>query len=321
MSEERSLASTLSTYLADVDVTALVELLVLLLRIAARSVGQTEGEAEETVARTLAFLRRRLTGDYEVDAFGFDQDFTDSVYLPLLRPLYRKWFRVTAQGLDNVPAEGGALIVANHAGTIALDALMTQVAVHDDHPANRHLRLLGADLVFDTPVFGDFARKSGSTLAAHADAQRLLEHGHVVAVWPEGFKGVGKPFSERYRLQRFGRGGFVAAALRAGVPIIPCSIVGAEETYPMLANLPGLARLIGLPYVPVTPTFPWLGLLGAIPLPSKWLIDFGPPIPTEGLGPEDAEDPMVIFDLTDRVRETIQRTLYVLLAQRGPTFG
>lgn len=321
MSEERQLASTLTTYLADIDVTALVELLVLLLRTAARTVGQTESEAEETVARALAFLRRRITGEYEVDAFGFDQDFTDNVYLPILRPLYRKWFRVSSQGLDNIPSEGGALIVANHAGTIALDALMTQVAVHDDHPAGRHLRLLGADLVFDTPVFGDVARKSGSTLAAHADAQRLLEHGHVVAVWPEGFKGVGKPFSERYRLQRFGRGGFVAAALRAGVPIIPCSIVGAEETYPMLANLPGLARLVGLPYVPVTPTFPWLGLLGAIPLPSRWLIDFGPPIPTEGLGPHDAEDPMVIFDLTDRVRETIQRTLYVLLAQRGPAFG
>lgn len=320
MTDERRLSSVVSSYLADVDVTALVEAVVLMLRTGARLVGQSEAEAEQTVAQLLAFLRRRLTGDYEIDSFGFDRDFTDTIYLPILRPLYRTWFRVQVQGIGNVPDTGGALIVANHAGTIALDALMTQVAVHDEHPAKRHLRLLGADLVFDTPVFGDVARKSGSTLAAHADAQRLLESGHVVAVWPEGFKGVGKPFSERYRLQRFGRGGFVAAALRAGVPIIPCSIVGAEETYPMLANLPGLAKALGLPYMPVTPTFPALGLLGMVPLPSKWLIDFGSPLSTEGLGPQDAEDPMVIFDVTDRVRETIQRTLYVLLAQRGPAF-
>ncbi len=272
------------------------------------------------MAHALAFVRRRITGDYEVDSFGFDADFTRHVYLPILRPLYRRWFRVEVQGIENIPSRGGALIVANHSGTLALDALMTQVAVHDEHPAHRHLRMLGADLVFGTPIVGDVARKSGSTLATQADAQQLLEAGHVVAVWPEGFKGIGKPFSERYRLQRFGRGGFVASALRAEVPIIPCAIVGAEETYPMLANIPGLARTLGLPYLPVTPTFPLLGLLGLIPLPSKWLIDVGAPMPTDELGSAAADDPMVVFDLTDRVREHIQRTLYVLLAHRGAAF-
>ncbi|HYO86887.1 MAG TPA: lysophospholipid acyltransferase family protein [Dermatophilaceae bacterium] len=320
MTVEREPSAVLSAYLADIDVTALVEVVVTLMRGVARLVGRSEAQSEATVAATLAFLRRRITGDYEVDSFGFDPDFTRHVYLPVLRPLYRRWFRVEVQGIENIPAKGGGLIVANHSGTIALDALMTQVAVHDEHLAHRHLRLLGADLVFGTPIFGDVARKSGSTLAAHADARRLLENGHVVAVWPEGFKGVGKPFSERYRLQRFGRGGFVAAALRAEVPIIPCSIVGAEETYPMLANLPQVAKLLGLPYLPVTPTFPLLGLLGLIPLPSKWVIDFGAPMPTDELGQAAADDPMVVFDLTDRVRETIQRTLYVLLAQRGPSF-
>jgi 1-acyl-sn-glycerol-3-phosphate acyltransferase len=150
--------------------------------------------------------------------------------------------------------------------------------------------------------------------------ERLFAAGELVGVWPEGFKGVGKPFRERYRLQRFGRGGFVSAALRAGVPIIPCSIVGAEEIYPILGNAKVLARLLGLPYFPLTPTFPWLGPLGAIPLPSKWLIEFGQPIDTTGYGAAAAEDPMLVFNLTDQVRETIQQMLYQLLLQRRSTF-
>ena len=210
--------------------------------------------------------------------------------------------------------------MANHSGTVALDSLMTQVAVHDEHPAHRHLRMLGADLVFQTPIVGEVARKSGSTLAANPDAERLMASGELAGVWPEGFKGVGKPFSERYKLQRFGRGGFVAAALRTGAPIVPCSIVGAEEIYPIIGNLKTVARLIGAPYVPVTPTFPLLGPLGLIPLPSKWIIEFGAPVDTAALGSQAADDPMVVFDLTDQVRETIQQTLYALLLQRRSVF-
>jgi len=141
-----------------------------------------------------------------------------------------------------------------------------------------------------------------------------------VGVWPEGFKGIGKPYADRYRLQRFGRGGFVAAALRTGAPIIPCSIMGAEETYPKLADLTFLARVLGLPYFPVTPFFPHLGPLGVLPLPSKWFIEFGEPINTAGIGSEAAEDPMVVFNLSDQVRETIQQTLYRLLSQRRGIF-
>ncbi|GAA6524866.1 1-acyl-sn-glycerol-3-phosphate acyltransferase [Intrasporangium sp. DVR] len=298
----------------------LVELAVNLLRAAATAAGVPAEDVERQVAETLAYVRRRLTGDYAVDEFGFDEDYTVHVHLPILRPLYTSWFRVEVKGIENIPATGGALVVANHSGTVALDAMMTQVAVYDEHPNRRHLRMLGADLVFQTPFVGPIARRSGSTLAANTDAERLLSDGHLVGVWPEGFKGVGKPFSERYKLQRFGRGGFVSAALRAGVPIVPCSIVGAEEIYPMIGNMPTLARLLGLPYVPITPTFPWLGPLGAIPLPSKWLIEFGPPIETTTLGPEAADDPMLVFDLTDQVRETIQQTLYSLLMQRRSVF-
>jgi 1-acyl-sn-glycerol-3-phosphate acyltransferase len=298
----------------------LVHVAVAVLRLAAEASGLSGEDVERQVAGTLAFLRRRLSGDYTVDEFGFDEDFTEHAYLPLLRPLYRSWFRVEVRGIENIPAEGGALVVSNHSGTIALDSLMTQVAVHDEHPARRHLRMLGADLVFQTPVVGDLARKSGSTLAANTDAERLLGSGELTGVWPEGFKGVGKPYSERYKLQRFGRGGFVAAALRTGAPIIPCSIVGAEEIYPILGNLKTVARLLGAPYVPITPTFPLLGPLGLVPLPSKWIIEFGSPVETASLGPAAADDPMLVFDLTDQVRETIQQTLYALLMQRRSVF-
>jgi 1-acyl-sn-glycerol-3-phosphate acyltransferase len=276
---------------------------------------------ERKLAGGLAFLRRRLTGDYEVDDFGFDPDLTDHVLLPPLRPLYDKWFRVETRGLENVPDDGGALIVANHSGTVPIDAIMTSLALLDHHPAHRHLRLLGADLVFSLPIVAPLARKSGNTLACNADAERLLSADELVGVFPEGFKGIGKPFSERYKLQRFGRGGFVSAALRTGKPIIPCSIVGAEEIYPMIGNAKTLARLAGVPYLPITPFFPWLGALGAIPLPSKWIIEFGEPIETSELGgAAAAEDPMLVFNLTDQVRETIQSTLYTLLMQRRSVF-
>ncbi|MFI2203878.1 lysophospholipid acyltransferase family protein [Streptomyces sp. NPDC020192] len=279
-----------------------------------------DGGLERRVAAGLAFLRHRLTGDYDVDDFGFDEELTDQVLMSLLRPVYEKYFRVEVKGIENIPAEGGALIVANHSGTLPLDGLMMQVAVHDHHPADRHLRLLAADLVFVLPVVNELARKLGHTLACAEDAERLLAQGELVGVMPEGFKGIGKPFGERYKLQRFGRGGFVSTALRQGAPIIPCSIVGAEEIYPMIGNAKTLARLLGFPYFPLTPTFPWLGPLGAIPLPTKWTIQFGEPILTDGYPPEAAEDPMLMFNLTDQVREQIQHTLYKLLVQRRSVF-
>ncbi|GAB3586382.1 lysophospholipid acyltransferase family protein [Amycolatopsis endophytica] len=274
----------------------------------------------DPVSRLLGFLRHRLTGDYDVDEFGFDRELTETLVLPPLRVLYEKYFRVTAHGVANLPAEGGGLIVCNHSGTLPLDAVMTAVAVHDETPDRRHLRMLGADLVFQTPLLGALARKTGQTLACAADAERLLRSGELVGVWPEGFKGIGKPFGSRYRLQRFGRGGFVSAALRTRVPIIPCSIVGAEEIYPKIGDLKPLARLLGLPYFPVTPFFPLLGPLGAIPLPTKWHIEFGEPITTDSYSDDDLDDPMLVFSLTDQVRESIQTALYRRLAHRRSPF-
>jgi len=182
------------------------------------------------------------------------------------------------------------------------------------------LRPLGADIVFRLAFVGELARKAGATLACTDDAARMLCQGELAGVWPEGFKGIGKPYSERYKLQRFGRGGFVSAAIRTGVPIVPCSVVGAEEIYPLVGNVPALARLLGMPYIPITPFFPLLGPLGLIPLPSKWVIEFGEPIRTDSYDPGAADDPMLVFNLTDQVRETIQQTLYTLLMRRKSVF-
>ena len=274
---------------------------------------------DRRLAAGLAFLRRRLAGAYEVDEFGFDPELTDSVFYPLLRLLYQRWFRTELRGVENLPATGPALVVANHSGTIGLDAMMLAVGVHDAQHGpgpRRYLRLLGADFLFRAPVLSELTRKSGGTLACQPDAERLLRGGELVGVFPEGLKGVGKPYRDRYRLHRFGRGGFVAAALRTGAPILPVSIVGAEEIYPKIGDIPPLARLLGLPYFPVTPTFPWLGPLGLVPLPSKWLIEIGEPIDTTPWRGQ-VDDPLVVFNLADRVRQIIQQTLYRLLDERS----
>jgi 1-acyl-sn-glycerol-3-phosphate acyltransferase len=273
---------------------------------------------EPQLARFLAFLRRRVSGDYVVDEYGFDQEVTERFLMTALRPIAQKWFRIEVRGIDNIPTDGGALVVSNHSGTLPVDGLMTMVSIHDH--TGRFLRPLGADLVFRMPIVSQLARKGGTTLACNEDAERMLRAGELVGVWPEGFKGIGKPYAERYKLQRFGRGGFVSAALRTGVPIVPLSVVGAEEIYPLVGNVPGLARVLGIPYIPITPFFPLLGPLGLVPLPSKWLLEFGEPIRTDEFEPGAADDPMLVFDVTDQVRETIQSTLYSLLMKRESVF-
>ena len=258
------------------------------------TVEETPSELAKRIASVAEFIRKRMTGDYTVDEFGFDPHLNDAIFLPLLRVFFNSWFRVEVSGIENLPRTGAALVVANHAGVLPFDGLMTAVAVHDKHPTHRDLRLLAADMVFDMPMLGQAARKAGHTMACTADAHRLLAAGELTAVFPEGYKGLGKHFKDRYKLQRFGRGGFVSAAIRAQVPIIPVSIVGSEEIYPLIAKAPALARALGVPYFPVTPLFPWFGVLGLIPLPSKWIIEFGDAITTDELPPGAADDPMVV---------------------------
>lgn len=273
---------------------------------------------EESWDEVVDYVQHRLTGAYEVDQFGHDPEFTERIWLPLTRALTQTWFRCETRGVEHLPRSGPAMLVANHAGSLPVDGMVLQSVVHER--TGRLTRMLGADLLFRTPFTGSLARRTGTTLACQSDAARLLADDHLVAVFPEGFKGPGKPYTQRYKLQRFGRGGFVATAIAAGVPIVPVAIVGSEEAYPLLANSPALARLFGMPHFPITPLFPWFGLLGAIPLPSKWIIGFGAPVPTHELEPGAADDPMVVFNVTDQVRESIQHSLYALLAERGPAF-
>jgi 1-acyl-sn-glycerol-3-phosphate acyltransferase len=284
-------------------------------------IDQSSPAEDDRLTEALRFVRRRLSGDYEVDEFGFDPELTERVLAPAARFFHRRWWRIDWVGLEHVPSTGAALLVSNHAGTLPWDAIMLKFGVLDHHPARRHVRLLAADLAFQMPFVGALARKSGNTLATAEDAFRLLERGDILGVFPEGFKGVGKPWRERYRLQRFGRGGFIEIALRARCPIVPVSIVGSEEIYPMIHNAKTLARLFGFPYFPITPFFPWLGPLGAIPLPSKWIVEFGQPILTDHVAGDAWEDPITVLEMTDRVRDEIQQTLHRNLRRRRSVFS
>jgi 1-acyl-sn-glycerol-3-phosphate acyltransferase len=271
--------------------------------------------AREVAERAAA----RLRGDYSQDEWGYDEEFVELVY-PFFHFMYERWWRVTVTAVANVPSEGSAMLVANHAGVLPWDATMMSVAIQEEHPASRHPRFMVLDWAFRLPWVSTFMRRVGGVVASPFNAMRLLEQGNVVMVFPEGAKGAGKPFSERYRLQRFGRGGFVELALRTGAPIVPVAIVGSEEIYPKLAESRLLARLIGAPYFPITPTFPALGPLGAVPLPSRWRIEFCPPIDLSDHGPEAADDRPLVFEISERVRETIQEKLYENLVQRGGAF-
>ena len=308
---------------ADLPATAMEatgRLALALRRLAGRDVIDLEtlNDLVGLVYRIQALRESHRDGLYDVDDFGFDQDWTETL-LPIARLLYRRWWRVDAVGLENVPRRGGALLVSNHSGVLPLDGAMIKVACLDAGP-ERHVRALIAGWFFGLPVLSWVLRRSGQTLGHPDDTARLLDSGELVLVFPEGVKGTGKPFRERYRLRRFGRGGFVEAALRAQVPIIPVSVVGAEEIYPMLADVRPLAELTGFPYFPLTPTWPWLGPLGLVPLPSKWRIRFHEPVRTDLLGARAAGDARQVMALADEVRDVIQAGLIDGLMHRRTVF-
>jgi len=257
--------------------------------------------------------------NYVVDDFGFDAQWTESL-LTLFKALYRDYWRVETTGIENVPAAGRALLVSNHAGVLPWDGTMIKTAIFAEHPHPRHVRALVASLFMGMPVLSWFLRRTGQTVGHPDDTRRLLERDELVLVFPEGVKGTGKPFKDRYRLRRFGRGGFVSTAIRASAPIIPVSVVGSEEIYPMIADAGPVARLFGLPYFPITPIWPWLGVLGLIPLPSKWRIQFHPAIRTDELEPSSADDQHMVMTVADEVRNTIQKGVYDNLRLRRGVF-
>lgn len=264
-------------------------------------------------------LKRRWTGEYETDEWGLDWEFLETVR-PFFEFLYKTYWRVQTNGMENVPEEGRALLVANHSGQLPWDGAMVGTAIYLEHPAKRLVRSLYAAWFPALPFLSSTVVKLGQVLATEENAIRLLEQDNLVAVFPEGYKGVGKLFKDRYRLARFGRGGFVRMALKAQAPIIPVAVVGAEETYVSLAKSSLMAKATGMPYFPISPTFPWLGLLGFIPLPTKWYIDFGEPIPMDGYEPGAENNLVLVSQLTDQVRNIIQQLLCARLTQRRSIF-
>lgn len=253
--------------------------------------------------------------DVEVDEFGMDPVLVKRI-TPFCNFLYQKYWRVKTTGIENVPNEGRALIVANHSGTLPYDGAMLAAAIFNEHPVRQDARFLVENFVYHMPMLGTLMYRIGGVRACPENAERLLKAEHLVIVFPEGVKGIGKYYKDRYKLQRFGRGGFVKLCINAKSPLIPVGIVGAEEIHPILFKSNSLAKTIGVPYIPITPTFPLLGLLGMIPLPSKWSIHFGKPVHLGHLPAKTLEDEITIHKLSEQVRGEIQQILIDLLKKR-----
>jgi 1-acyl-sn-glycerol-3-phosphate acyltransferase len=251
----------------------------------------------------------------ETDEFGYDLKFTETLR-PFLEFMYTVWWRVETTGIERVPSQGPTLVVANHSGVLPWDGPMINVALRHEHPARRHCRMLALDMFALLPFLAPLLARTGAIRANPENAIRILERGELAGVFPEGVKGVGKPFKNRYKLARFGRGGFVRIALKTGAVIVPTAVVGSEEIHPNLAQANFIGRPFGLPYFPITPTFPWLGLLGTIPLPTKWSIDFGEPLDLSRYSKDAADDPILVNRLSEQVRRQIQTMIDGRLARR-----
>ena len=250
------------------------------------------------------------------DTFGLDLELRARV-IPLFRFVFERYWRIEVSGMENVPASGPALVVANHSGAVPADAFMLAMALELRHPQQRCLRVLFDKFVDALPFIGDLYRRLGGVTASLANAESLLRRGELVGLFPEGIAGVEKRCTERYRLRPF-KTGTARLSVRTGSPIVPVAIVGAEEAYPVVARLYRAGRLVGLPWIPVTPLFPVCGLAGALPLPSKWAMHFGAPIlppPADGRSEDER-----VAELTARLRQAIETSLNGLLAKRVGIF-
>jgi 1-acyl-sn-glycerol-3-phosphate acyltransferase len=268
-----------------------------------------------------ADLRAYLPGvepERRVNDWGRSERIEGALDRTITEFLYRYWFRVEVEGIDHVPSQGGALLVSNHAGALPPDAPMIAKAIKEEHPRPRPLYLTMEHFFKGYPGFSMLLPKVGGVAAHPANVHRLLyDEGELVLVFPEGRKGTEKLYKDRYRLRRFGRGGFVEAAMRARAPLIPIAVVGAEEAAPIFAHLKVLQKLTGLLYVPLTPTFPHGGLLGmAGYLPAKFRIRFLEPVRTDDLGDAPWEDKGLVQTVAHEVRTRIQENLVDMLAQR-----
>ena len=256
----------------------------------------------------------------EVDEFGMDEVVLDRVR-PLLDFLADRWWRIELHGLEHLPEKPPGLLVSNRSGLLPWDGVMLAHTIAREHPSAARPRFLVADWLITLPFVQPYLARLGGVRACRENAERLLESGHFVVAFPEGAKGAAKVFRERYRLKRFGRGGVVRVALDCRVPLIPVGIVGAEEAHPILFKAHAAARTVGLPFVPVTPTFPLLGPLGAVPLPSKWVVRIGEPLPLDHLGPDARHDELLISRLTEDLRRQIQTLVDAGLGDRESIWG
>lgn len=254
------------------------------------------------------FFKERAEHYYDVDEFGMDPNLVENIR-PLFQFLYHDYWNVDVKGVKNIPDKGRALIVSNHSGGIPFDGTMINMAVYNEHPKSRNVRFLLEDFVYHFPHLGTFITRMGGVRACPENTVRLLEKENLVAIFPEGIKGIGKLHKDKYKLQRFGRGGYVKIAIETKTKIIPTAVIGAEETYPILWKTTILSKPLGIPYFPVTPTFPILGPLGMIPLPAKWEIRFGRPIDCSIYKKSDAEDDLLIFRINQKVKSEIQKLL------------
>lgn len=271
-----------------------------------------------SLGRRLGDARMRGRSD-EVDEFGRDPVVFEQA-TQFFDWMYQKYWRVDAEGIENIPDEGRALIVGNHSGTLPFDGVMIATAARLHHPAEREVRALAEDMFSTLPFIAPLIARAGGVRACPENAERLLSRDELVAVFPEGVKGTGKYFRQRYNLQRFGRGGFIKICLRTNAPLIPVAVVGSEEIYPIIAKADWLGKPFGLPYTPITPTFPWLGPLGLIPLPTKWRIRFGEPMTFQEYGPDAIEDDILINHLKEDVRGRIQEMINDMLRERNSVF-
>lgn len=251
----------------------------------------------------------------EVDEFGMDKNFLNSIK-PFFDFLYYKYWRVTATGLENIPDDGRALIVANHSGTVPYDGSMLAASIMNEHPTRHDVRFLVEDFVYHFPTLGTFMYRIGGVRACFENAERLLNKDHLLIVFPEGVKGIGKYHHEKYELQRFGRGGFVKLCIKTKAPLIPVGVVGAEEIHPIIFKSNILAKTLGIPYIPITPTFPLLGVLGLLPFPTKWSLHFGKPLHMEKYSEKILDDEIKVHQLSEKVRDEIQKILNRLLKKR-----
>lgn len=241
---------------------------------------------------------------------GYDAAFVERT-APLLEFLWARYFRVRLLGVNNIPDNGAALLVGNHSGGIPYDGAMLLHGIRREHPRHRHVRPLVANFAFRSGWMANVVARVGCVRASMETALPMLARGELVAVFPEGLKGVGKMYRERYRLARFGRGGFVRLAREAQVPLLPVAIVGAEEIHPVIGKITRFAEPLGIPYIPITPTFPWLGPLGLLPVPTKWTIQIGAPIAPPHPGDEEGTSLVA-----EQVRSAIDTMIADLLAQR-----